>query len=358
MNRLIIVGNGFDIAHGLETSFNSFISDYFFNAFKQFYTAAGSYKDVLLELNVNPMYPNSYKPLHKELTIEDISKHIEKAKEYITIKFHSKLLQTLHIKGLNQTWVDIEIEFFKALVKANNSRGNRNDDINNINTEFSFIKKKLIEYLKRKYETFENKSDLEPLVDTFTENFNPKEIIGCNLSDKLQPEKLFFLNFNYTDTILKYSMACRNYIKTNVNFIHGKLYSESSNQPIFGFGDELNEEYKKFEDSEKDELFEHIKSFDYLKNQNYHNLLNFLQEQEYQVQIYGHSCGLSDRTMLNEIFESENCKSIKIFYHEKENGENDFIEKTYNIYKHFKDKSLLRKKILPFDLSQAMPQPK
>jgi len=36
INRLIIIGNGFDIAHGLKSTFSDFISDYCFNAIHQF----------------------------------------------------------------------------------------------------------------------------------------------------------------------------------------------------------------------------------------------------------------------------------------------------------------------------------
>jgi hypothetical protein len=33
----------------------------------------------------------------------------------------------------------------------------------------------------------------------------------------------------------------------------------------------------------------------------------------FQVLIMGHSCGLSDRTLLNIVFEHNNCRSIKVF---------------------------------------------
>ncbi len=61
--------------------------------------------------------------------------------------------------------------------------------------------------------------------------------------------------------------------------------------------------------------------------------------------------------MLNQIFEHQNCKSIKIFYHKKNETINDYTEKTYEISRHFKDKGIMRKKIVPFDLSLHMPQP-
>ncbi|MBK6364090.1 MAG: hypothetical protein IPF52_11590 [Saprospiraceae bacterium] len=59
-------------------------------------------------------------------------------------------------------------------------------------------------------------------------------------------------------------------------------------------------------------VFTHIKSFDYFKTDNYSKLLAFL-ESEFDVYIMGHSCGLSDRTLLSTIFEHENCRKIKIF---------------------------------------------
>jgi hypothetical protein len=46
----------------------------------------------------------------------------------------------------------------------------------------------------------------------------------------------------------------------------------------------------------------------------------------------GHSCGISDRTLLNTIFEHDNCKSIKIYYYYKrENGIDDYSDKVRNI---------------------------
>jgi hypothetical protein len=58
--------------------------------------------------------------------------------------------------------------------------------------------------------------------------------------------------------------------------------------------------------------------------------------------------------MLKEIFEHKNCKSIKIFYYKKSENENDFTEKTYDISRHFTDKGLMRKKIVPFQKSKPL----
>jgi uncharacterized pyridoxamine 5'-phosphate oxidase family protein len=142
-------------------------------------------------------------------------------------------------------------------------------------------------------------------------------------------------------------------IPSTINYIHGELNSEE-NPIIFGFGDEHDKHYLGFEDEKNDELFKHIKSFNYYKTSNYHNLIRFINSDDFQVYIIGHSCGLSDRTMLKEIFEHENCKSIKIFYFEKSENENDYTNKTYDISRHFTDKGLMRKKIVPFDKSKPL----
>ena len=36
MNRIILIGNGFDRAHGMETSYNHFIDDYWKNCVKEY----------------------------------------------------------------------------------------------------------------------------------------------------------------------------------------------------------------------------------------------------------------------------------------------------------------------------------
>ena len=57
--------------------------------------------------------------------------------------------------------------------------------------------------------------------------------------------------------------------------------------------------------------------------------------------------------MLNEIFENENCKSIKVYYYK---DENDFNNKTMEISRHFKDNNSMRKKIVNFNPKDIIPQ--
>ena len=56
-----------------------------------------------------------------------------------------------------------------------------------------------------------------------------------------------------------------------------------------------------------------IRTFKYSKNGNYRDLLRFLNSNDFQVCVYGHSCGLSDRVMLNEIFEHDYSPRMRSF---------------------------------------------
>ena len=111
-------------------------------------------------------------------------------------------------------------------------------------------------------------------------------------------------------------------------------------------------EQRLIEEMNENRFFKHIKSFSYFKQPNYSELLSFLSSGKFQVCIYGHSCGLSDRVMLNEIFEHDNCHSIRVFYYNKD----EYITKTMDISRHFDSNKLMRQRIINFDESDRIPQ--
>ncbi len=356
MNRLIILGNGFDLAHNLKTSFNSFISEYLCNAVNTFYKES-RYVDPLLEIHMK-YSGNKFGSVEDIATSENIYKRLDYLKNnrnQHVFSFKSQLLQSIYNKTSQLRWVDIEIEFFDILLKT--KRNNNIHYIVKLNEELEFLKSKLVEYLLEQQDSFSNISNKEELVNCFCEEIQPHEIVTKKLEKKQLPENLYFLNFNYTNTFVDYLKICNARIKSNFNYIHGSL-GNVHGKPIFGFGDELDKRYIEFEDEHNNALFKHIKSFEYLKNKNYYLLTRFVESEDFQVHIYGHSCGISDRTMLNQIFEHENCKSIKIFYHRINDDFDDYTDKIYEISRHFKDKGIMRKKIVPYDLSREMPQPK
>lgn len=359
MNRLILIGNGFDLAHNIKTSFNDFISEYFCDAVNSFFDN-GSYSDILLEINFKDdfrYYDPKPKPVTKE-TVYDITDKLNKSRD-INFKFHSLLLSKIYSKTSILKWVDIEIEFFNVLLATKHGyKGPKEfDAIKKVNEQLEYLKLKLIEYLSNQEKQFNNSSIKNPLADSFREEIKKHEIVTVNLKEDKLPDNLYFLNFNYTKTFEDYFKICERHIPSKFNYIHGNLSGEYG-KPIFGFGDEFDKKYLEFEDEKNNELFKHIKSFEYLQTKNFYDLTRFIESDDFQVYIYGHSCGIYDRTMLNQIFEHENCKSIKIFYYQMSEEINDFTDKTYEISRHFKDKTMLRKKLVPLELSRPMPQPK
>ncbi len=366
MNRLIIIGNGFDLAHGIKTSYHDFIlaflkeslkicinSSYRQYDIKRYGRVDGLYEDELVQIILKQRFSNiKYEDLINK--ISKISEFKELINEYFECNYKFTFLENIISKAFNYSWVNIETEYFEELLNLKINKTN-SKDIENFNYLFGIFKEKLVNYLKKQQDEFTNSFDNLALCDCFCE-----EILDIDVDLKTiashSPNRLLFLNFNYTNTLETYVEECQKRIDSEINYIHGSVNDEN-NPPIFGFGDEFDKRYKEFEDEGNNELFKHIKSFGYLKTNNYSDLTRFLEAEPFQVQIYGHSCGLSDRTMFKEIFEHENCLSVKLFYHLKDDSSDDYIDKTYELYRHFSDKNSMRKKIVDKQKCRAMPQP-
>ena len=89
-----------------------------------------------------------------------------------------------------------------------------------------------------------------------------------------------------------------------------------------------------------------MKSIRYMEADNYRKMLEFIESAPFQVCIMGHSCGMSDRTLLNTLFEHENGVSIKPYYYKKEDGTDNYLELVQNIYRNFTDMKLMRDKVV------------
>jgi hypothetical protein len=59
-------------------------------------------------------------------------------------------------------------------------------------------------------------------------------------------------------------------------------------------------------------------------------MLDFINAGKYDVSIMGHSCGISDKSILKALFEHEHCTLIKIFYY-KWKEDDDYINKVFSI---------------------------
>lgn len=351
MNRLILIGNGFDLAHGLKTSFGDFLNTYIKEVIHEL-SETHKYSDELI--NVGFQISADSSPLAERLEREEpikIWSDIISRQDLFKVDYKMRLFQLLIIRLQKAGWVDIEYEFFNQLKEITN-RKDFESFIYTFNKQFGYLKSKLIEYLKS-VEISRDKV-IQDYTNYFLEKVRSQEFSYRGQKDQ-PPRSIYFLNFNYTPLAMHYLEKCREVNEgVTINYIHGMLKDEES--IIFGFGDEHDEMYKEFEHLNNRDVYRYIKSMAYSKYNYYFELMRFLDAAAYQVQIFGHSCGVSDRTMLREIFEHQHCRSIKIFYYQRKDGTTDFEDKVIDIYRHFEDKGKARKLIVPEKFCSAMPQ--
>jgi hypothetical protein len=358
MNDLYLIGNGFDLAHGLKTSYNDFLLWYLKRSVSTFSPNKTLEDDLIL---VKRPYNNF---LQDHSSLAELFAECEQFQ--ISIEYKHDFFKHI-VKGFREyRWVDIEYEYYTALVKLYkdlelnpHTRKSVLKELMQLNSCLNFIKRKLVEYLLsiKIFSSLANKQFEEILFEeTGIPEAREREYFdrAFNGNGETTKEEKLFVSFNYTPT-----MEC--YLKNstyenNLIYIHGEL-NGSSNPVIFGYGDEMDTHYEKIENLNNNEFLKNIKSFGYFRTNNYQQVNNFIEGdgKEFTVKILGHSCGLSDRILLNSIFEHPNCKAIKIYYYQKSETENDYFEKTQEISRHFKatGKGDMRTKIVPF--SQSVP---
>ena len=426
MNRVIIIGNGFDKAHGLATGYRDFIDSYWtnfsyhiFNGYKRWLAEQygglndpSAYEDefVLFEVfrdkqhkTSEPSYPQSdltpYDEVQELIAIFNDSTNM-RYEGSVCLTFKNKFFG--HISGRCSlcNWVDIENEYYGKLKEllAEDDAVIRNEKVRALNQDFDAVKKRLEIYLTEVVQKMQTKP-FPSIQKAFDNIIDPKEVafgkrkifvdsilsniedgavqldkeenlsyLFCRsqdeerssyvtrlLSDKhfqatyCSPANTLILNFNYTQTAKQlYARKADEIID-----IHGALNNER-NPIIFGYGDELDDDYKRIEKLQDNDFLENIKSVRYHETGCYRQLLCFIESESYQVITMGHSCGNSDRTLLNTLFEHRNCISVKVYYHQREDGTDDYSQLIRNLSRNFNDKAAMRDKVVNKEFCQPL----
>lgn len=387
MNRLIIIGNGFDLAHGLKSKYSDFIEYYWLNALN------GFDKQDLILLDQTSHNLNGCKSLNEILKQFEkpsgfqIRENIEGVYDLVhstgrgqeVLRFKNNLFYKLNKRHNIQDWVDFEEFYFDKIRDFLRKEGDvlstqTIEKVKQLNDEFNQIIKLFELYLtmavepriannnsKVISELFENpiviKRNEDVHIRALLNDFPQKRhvLISDSYRRGMPGSNLFdstvILNFNYTSTHERYSGNA-----TVIN-IHGQINSDD--EPInMGFGDESNELYQRMENYNNKDLLRFVKSFYYLNNSNYRKLMDFVESGPFQCQIMGHSCGLSDRTLLRAIFEDRNCQSIKPFYYtiDELTNKDNYIDLVQNISRHFGNKVIMREKIVNKRFCKQIPQ--
>lgn len=408
MNRIILIGNGFDLAHGLKTSYADFIDWYWKEwGYRLLHGQNKNEEDRLCSFELKDSVGLNkwfyvwqgyyYKrempwiPWDEHQVVDLAMQNHDLCTFSMISPFFREVCQDVERKG----WVDIENMFYTFLGLDHIKPKGLNDDLDYVrerlieyldsvqkaidkdaiiidairNKMFAPIKKKDVavsaekswyemveQHLSYSSETWQEFASTYGVsssdylnVDHLVHD-NPERVrqIGIeNLNATYIPDAFFLpdrsmlLNFNYTNTADLYIDIVD---RLTVNHIHGELSRPES--VIFGYGDELDENYKKIVNKNDNEYLRNIKSVKYLESPNYRDLLSFIESDTYQVFIMGHSCGNSDRTLLNTLFEHKNCVSIKPFYHKWDDGTDNYMELVQNISRNFTDMKLMRDRVV------------
>ena len=411
MNRLVLIGNGFDMAHGLKTSYADFIDWYWDYRMHKFASENYLYesKDLLCSFKILHKhngdretwgtlayannYFNSIPALGKEYVGKDVIASIINDKEHFETKF-SPLFERI-IKGLeSKTWGGIEQDYYDLLKEYAFRKSTVipvDPPIKALNQQLRYLQQLLVAYLQEV--TLEEPSKIKSIEDAIYAPIREEDLsihgVEClkehkdywekqksdgPIEDKIDkfgldysrtmhgvqlwkeapkfntypdafylPNNIMLLNFNYTTTVQHYITPR---YQNQENHIHGVISDPQS--IILGYGDELDDKFKELKAHKNNACLSHVKSIKYLEAPNYRQMLSFIESEPFQVLIMGHSCGNSDRTLLNTIFEHPNCVSIKPYYYitDKKKNTDNYIELVQHISRNFNDMKLMRDRVV------------
>lgn len=342
--NILVIGNGFDLAHGLPTKYTDFLN--FINEFAQYYGISKrlfhkNKSNLKVKQYIDNLYLFSSDSMAKKL-IKEIEELI---KDNVWIK---------HFNGvqIKEGWVDFESEISKIIQVMDEIR------LTIQNEKSKKIKLKLYQRIILKHFNIKTKNvklddllkiknkciyDLERLtrcleiylsdyVNNYPVNFKIHDIKNIKI-DKI-------LSFNYTNTYERIYNANGEH-QIEYDFIHGKaniFNTVSSCNLVLGI-----DEYLQGEDRDNDNEYIQFKKFYqriYKKTGcAYINWLNHIQE--LNIYIYGHSLDITDKDILEKLINLEKAK-ITVFYHNKAAlekqiinlvkviGQDKLIQKAYN----------------------------
>lgn len=363
MNRLIIVGNGFDLAHGLKTGYADFLWYLLQKEVRKIMGSKGMRKESLLKVTDVNYLSNIYERFNSIAQMESVIERLSLFYNHAMfkgggsrIKIDSDILEQALLSVKTNGWTDIEFIYYSILdnlrfeyVNKRKSRDWLKVVTKKVNLDLELIKETLHEFI---YSTNSDINDekvetLGSISEILTGHFYPisidaKRKFGETFSTI---NFLFFANFNYTSTHLLYNKKLSEIGSRSIN-IHGNIVERDPREIIFGWGDDVHPDYIEFENINEDEFLINSKSILYHNFIDYRVLMNFVYDSAFEVQIIGHSCGLSDRTLLSQIFNHENCIQITPNYYIREDKSDDFQSRVTGISRCFNNKNEFNKKIV------------
>lgn len=398
MNDIIILGNGFDLAHGLATGYKDYVRAMLIDSLIVKGGARSTYKGSPFKLSGSINRSGLWLGNFEQLDQKENRKLCELYNWLLELpkddesRFIRRIIEDFENKG----WVDLEETFF-SILKASITE----DDIDKarikvLNKQMKELGQSLRQYLRKITKTTgteqsqEIQTNLEEIAkqsinratDILIQNtgeltrrrslegrlLTMDDYDALSLDAAKELSSITVLTFNYTDTcealykdaltikvknieaisqareIPSLAWKIKDDITPTFIHIHGSLKEEDI---VLGYGDETTDKFRELEDANDNELTKYFKSFYYMQNPRYRQFFEVLERGPFRLHLMGHSCGLSDRVLLSSIFNHPNLEDVRIYYHDRGEDRNDYFQLCQNISRHFHDKHAMRRKILP-----------
>lgn len=275
MERILIIGNGFDLAHKLPTRYNDFLYFCCKRINKNF-----NYNPDNLRVadSVNSIFQNAYGNIFDD-----------------KIRNNSWISYFIRIYDENRiNWIDFETEIKNVCI---NAAKYENNEIENAEDKYEeFIDVATLNFEKEKMK--EDLSGLILILDAYLNSVNSFEIptYSRDILD-FYPTKV--ISFNYTDTYKKVYDK-----KSSIEYIHGKLSTDKTdNSIVLGFNS--------LEDNRLDISFsDYIKYFQMVSKDVttdiFNEIENLPKDENIETMIFGHSMDVTDQNILKAIIEKSN----------------------------------------------------
>jgi hypothetical protein len=307
---LILIGNGFDLAHGMKTSYSDFIR----------YV-------IDLHLSNRKVSPILFRKSSSHPTYEDVIKSFKGQRSKLDASFNNKLFMNLLRDFALKNWCDLEEKYFEELYKIAESK------VKKLNEEFEEIKIHLVNYLVEQQKL--DKGKKSESYSAFFKHFKGKHYK--------------VLNFNYTNTLEKYSSEIE---EEAIIHLHGELGIEL-NPMIFGYA-ASDSEARELSGRKEKEYLRNVKKICYKRSNETAKFKRFLKiGSGLKVFIFGHSCGESDKLILNQILNNERVNEIRLFFYE---DYEHYFEQAVSIDRIMKDDENFNNKVINQRDSHRMPQ--
>lgn len=331
---ILVIGNGFDVAHGLPTKYDQFLD--FVRYFRTTYRIDEDIKDI--EASIRNYVSNLSDDAQSEyynLIFDNVwFEHFIKTKE--------------ERKNTKQNWIDFEAEISDVTQELDRIRNEFNSKNTHNIKNFSY---EVTTSYKNISSCYKNKDALNPNYMTQTRLNNIKEkfikdlnrltrclelylsdyldIDSCKdntlFSKTIQPD--YVITFNYTDTYERLYMSNNFYSnelyyiihEKKIHYIHGKAKKDNTIDDcdlVLGI-----EEYLEGDDRQKDNEYIEFKKF-YQRiykgtGSTYTNWLKKCNDtgETLNVIIYGHSIATTDGDIIKNLIEA--AKTTTIYYYDK-----------------------------------------